>query len=137
MSARFAFAGLIAAAIALPVLAQAYEPNSPQPAPAGPNPGTVAANQTVQAKVDARVAANEEGQAQYEADRQAYLAALDQHARDVVANQRAIDRTDARYARQQVAYADAMAAWRWQVRRCKEGHQRACEMPPPNVADFY
>jgi len=130
MSARFAFAGFLAAAIVMPLSAQAYDPNSAQPAPASPNPGTQAANSAVQASVDARVAANEEGQAQYDADRSAYLQALAQH-------DRAVDRTDARYARQQTAYADAMAAWRWQVRRCKEGHQRACEMPPPAVADFY
>lgn len=67
---------------------------------------------------------------QYEADRAAYLAALAQH-------DAAVDRTDARYARQQRAYADAMAAWRQQVQDCKHGHSKACDLPPPNVADYY
>ncbi len=71
-----------------------------------------------------------EQQAQYDADRQAYLAALVQH-------DRAVDRTDARYVRQQRAYADAMAVWRVQVAECKKGRSSACKMPPPSVADYY
>lgn len=69
-------------------------------------------------------------QAQYDVDRQAYLDALVQH-------DRAVNRTDARYVRQQRAYADAMAVWRVQVQECKKGHQRACQLPPPNVSDYY
>jgi hypothetical protein len=69
-------------------------------------------------------------QAQYDVDRQAYLDALMKH-------DRAVDRTDARYMRQQRAYADAMSVWRVQVQECKKGHQRACELPPPNVSDYY
>lgn len=69
-------------------------------------------------------------QAQYAADREAYMAALIQH-------DRAVNRTDARYVRQQNAYADAMAVWRVQVTECKRGHRRACDMPAPNPADFY
>ncbi|MDO6413114.1 hypothetical protein Q4F19_01850 [Sphingomonas sp. BIUV-7] len=69
-------------------------------------------------------------QAQYDVDRQAYLDALVQH-------DRAVDRTDARYMRQQRAYADAMSVWRVQVQECKKGHQRACKLPPPNVSDYY
>lgn len=130
MSAKMLLMGFVAAGLALPALAQAYDPNSAQPAPASPNPGTVQANDQVQQAVDAREAANQEGQTQYDADRASYLQALAQH-------DRAVDRTDARYARQQRAYADAMAVWRWQVRRCKEGHERACELPPPNVSAFY
>jgi len=69
-------------------------------------------------------------QAQYDVDRQAYLDALVQH-------DRAVNRTDARYMRQQRAYADAMAVWRVQVQECKKGHQRACQLPPPNVSDYH
>ena len=130
MSAKKLLAGALALGITLPALAQAYDPNSSQPAPSGPNPGTVAANAQVAATVDAAAAMNAEGQAQYDADRAAYLAALAQH-------DRAVDRTDARYARQQRAYADAMAVWRWQVQRCKQGHQRACDLPTPDPSAFY
>lgn len=69
-------------------------------------------------------------QAQYDADRAAYMVALARH-------DASIDRTDARYARQQRAYADAMAAWRAQVAACKAGHQRACDMPAPDPSAFY
>ncbi|SFR80285.1 hypothetical protein [Sphingomonas jatrophae] len=69
-------------------------------------------------------------EAQYRADRDAYMVALARH-------DRAVNRSDARYARQQIAYADAMAAWREQVRACKKGYRRACDAPAPNVADFY
>lgn len=71
-----------------------------------------------------------EDRAQYEADRAAYMDALVKH-------DAAVNRTDARYVRQQVAYADAMTAWRQQVRACKKGYQRACNAPTPNPADFY
>ncbi|NIJ06605.1 hypothetical protein FHS31_000187 [Sphingomonas vulcanisoli] len=122
---------LIAGAlVATPLLAQAYDPNSPQPAPASPNPGTQAANGAVLSADDMAQAKTAEGDAQYQADREAYMAALAQH-------DRAVNRTDARWARQQAAYADAMAAWRWQAAACKRGNQRACNMPTPNPADFY
>lgn len=73
---------------------------------------------------------NAQARVQYEADQQAYYAGLRQH-------RRAVDRTDARYARQQTAYADAMAAWREQVRQCQKGHQRICKQPAPRVSDYY
>jgi hypothetical protein len=130
MTAKTLLIGLAAAALAVPAIAQAYDPGSAQPAPASPNPGTTAANATVQQAVDAREAIAAGGQAQYEADRQAYLDALVQH-------DRAVNRADARYVRQQRAYADAMAVWRWQVQKCKQGSQRACDLPSPNPADFY
>lgn len=81
-------------------------------------------------QADASANRSNEAEAQYQADRAAYQDALVRH-------DAAVDRTDARYARQQRAYADAMAAWRVQVQACKRGHQRACDMPPPNVADYY
>ncbi|WP_420138212.1 hypothetical protein [Sphingomonas sp.] len=69
-------------------------------------------------------------QAQYEADRAAYMDALVKH-------DRAVNRTDARYVRQQNAYADAMRVWRAQAYACKHGNSRACKAPTPNPADFY
>ncbi len=101
---------------------------------AGGAPGTAALNSqtgsAAAAATDATLAQYQDSQAQYDADRAAYLDALAKH-------DAAVDRTDARYARQQVAYADAMRAWRRQVWACKHGHHRACDMPPPNPATFY
>ncbi len=100
-------------------------------------PGTAALNNQVQSTTQANNDANaatmaqyQESQADYDADRQAYADALVKH-------DAAVNRTDARYVRQQVAYADAMRVWRRQVWACKHGHQRACDMPPPNPAAFY
>ena len=100
-------------------------------------PGTAALNNQVQSTTQANNDANaatiaqyQESQAEYDADRQAYMAALVRH-------DAAVNRTDARYVRQQVAYADAMRVWRRQVWACKHGHQRACDLPTPNPAAFY
>lgn len=100
-------------------------------------PGVASMNSKVAAATSANVAANDaaiaqyqESQAQYDADRQAYMDALVKHDASV-------NRTDARYVRQQRAYADAMRVWRTQVWACKHGHQRACDMPPPDPARFY
>ncbi len=68
--------------------------------------------------------------AKYAADRDAYMAALIEH-------DHAVDRYDRRYARQQDAYADAMAAWRRQVDACHRGISAACRAPTPRVSDFY
>jgi hypothetical protein len=78
----------------------------------------------------ANAAASDSAEAQYDADRAAYMDALIKH-------DAAVNRTDARYVRQQSAYASAMAAWRIQVDACKRGHHRACELPSPNPADYY
>jgi hypothetical protein len=100
-------------------------------------PGTASLNNqvagTTQANNDANaavIAQYQESQADYDADRQAYMQALVKH-------DAAVNRTDVRYVRQQAAYADAMRVWRRQVWACKHGHQRACDMPPPNPAAFY
>jgi len=100
-------------------------------------PGTAAINNqvatTTQANNDANaatIAQYQETQAQYDADRAAYMDALVKH-------DSAVNRTDARYVRQQRAYADAMRAWRAQVWACTHGHPRACDAPTPNPADFY
>ena len=65
-----------------------------------------------------------------DADRAACMGALARH-------DAAVDGTDARYVRQQRAYADAMAVWRIQVEECKRGHRKACDMPPPDVTAYY
>ena len=94
------------------------------------SPYTTRLNSGVVAAHDARTSTGMSDQAQYNADRQAYMDALARH-------DAAVDRTDARYIRQQGAYADAMTAWRGQVRACKKGYKRACNAPTPNPADFY
>jgi hypothetical protein len=94
------------------------------------NNQVAAADASVQATNDANAALSAEQQAQYETDRQAYMDALVHH-------DAAVNRTDARYVRQQRAYADAMLVWRRQVYACKHGHQRACDLPPPDPSRFY
>lgn len=155
------FLGVLLAATALaPVLAQTAPPpapegsaqevargyaNPPMPNQAAINAGGQAATASLnnqvaaadaatqssnQAAADANAAMSAEAQAQYQADRESYMAALVQH-------DHAVNRTDARYARQQQAYADAMYAWRRQVYACKHGHPRACDMPAPDPSRFY
>lgn len=82
------------------------------------------------AQTSAAATLSADQQAQYDVDREAYVAALVKH-------DAAVNRSDARYARQQRAYADAMSVWRIQVAECKQGKQAACRMPPPNVSDYY
>jgi hypothetical protein len=101
-----------------------------RPATAALNNQVAAADASVQATSDANAAMNAEQQAQYEADRQTYIDALVRH-------DAAVNRTDARYVRQQRAYADAMFAWRRQVYACKHGHKRACDLPPPDPSRYY
>ena len=97
-------------------------------------PATAALNNQVaatsQTNSDANAVDAAANQAQYDADRAAYIDALVQH-------DRAVNRSDARYVRQQNAYADAMRVWRAQVYACKRGKQSACRAPTPNPADFY
>jgi hypothetical protein len=121
------FAGglLLAATLSFPALAQTADPVDPQM-----RAGAAALNNQVAADQNARAQRDAAAQAQYDADRESYLTALMQH-------DAAVDRTDARYVRQQVAYADAMEAWRFQVAACKKGKRKACDMPPPNPADYY
>lgn len=107
----------LAAALALPAVAQEAQT-------------TATLNANVATANDAAATTNAVNQAQYEADRQAYMDAL-------VAHDAAVDRGDARYVRQRNAYADAMAAWRMQADACKRGHQKACRKPTPNPADYY
>lgn len=69
--------------------------------------------------------------AQYRRDRRAYMAAVMRKHRQ------SVSRYNYRYARREMAYANAMAAWRRQVSACKGGNRRACNAPSPRVADFY
>lgn len=69
--------------------------------------------------------------AQGRMDRRAYQAVV------MAQHHRAVNRYDRRYARQQRAYANAMAAWRRQVTACNHGNRRACRAHSPRVADFY
>lgn len=69
--------------------------------------------------------------AQDRMDRRAYAAAI------TARHDRAVNRYDRRYLRQQTAYTNAMAAWRRQVAACKHGNRRACKAPSPRVANFY
>lgn len=70
-------------------------------------------------------------QAQYQHDRRAYMASV------MARHRQSVNRYHRRYARQELAYADAMAAWRRQVNACHRGDRRACRAPAPRVADFY
>lgn len=74
--------------------------------------------------------ANSAGEAQYEADMAAYRAEVQANRQEVMADQ-------ARYERQQRAYADAMAVWRKQKAACDRGVLKECKKPTPNPADFY
>jgi hypothetical protein len=152
MSAKPLIGLLLAAAVMVPSLAQTTTPatttpgRSPQedyqrgyaatPMPnqeainAGGAAGTASLNGQAAVASGANTADVAATQAQYDADRAAYIDALVQH-------DAAVNRTDARYARQQNAYADAMRVWRAQVYACKHGKRRACDMPPPNPATFY
>lgn len=121
---------VLAAAGAGPALAQLADTPT-APAAATTDQLNAASAAYSQARDDNRAAVEQaEETAEHRADRDAYVAAL-------VAHDRAVNRADARYARQQMAYADAMAAWRQQVAACRRGHDRACEAPTPRVADFY
>ncbi len=120
----------LAAAMAAPVLAQVAE--TPPAATAPTTDQLNAASSAYVERRDENRAMQQQAaeSAEHRADRDAYMAAL-------AAHDRAVDRADARYVRQQMAYADAMAAWRQQVIACRRGNNRACEAPTPRVADFY
>lgn len=96
----------------------------------GADPGTSMANASVNGVVQQTQATNAANQAQYQSDLAAYTAAMQAHGH-AVANQ------DVHYARQQQAYAQAMEDWRIQDAACKRGHQRACNAPSPDPANYY
>lgn len=117
-----------AACIALPASAQT---DSGRPAQdAQEQPVTQTLNRDGAAEAATAGAANEANQAQYDLDRAAYRA-------EVVSRREKIMFDEATYARQQAAYADAMAAWRLQTDECKRGILKACKQPTPVPADFF
>lgn len=69
--------------------------------------------------------------ADYRRDRRAYMAAVMRRQRLSVSRYRL------RYARREMAYANAMAAWRRQVSACHRGDRHACNAPAPRVANYY
>ncbi|RZM34450.1 MAG: hypothetical protein EOP67_16985 [Sphingomonas sp.] len=89
-------------------------------------PVVAAANRQALAESAQGGAVLAEDQARYAADVAAYHAALREHGRDVAVS-----------ARQERAYAMAMADWRAQVDACDRGRRRACEAPAPNPADYW
>lgn len=101
---------------------------------AGGQGGTAALNSGVNDNLQNVQAMNAANQAIYQADAASDQARYDADLRE---HDRSIARTDAHYRHQQRAYADAMAAWRLQVRDCLAGHRMACNMPPPDPASFY
>jgi len=103
-------------------------PNSPDAT--GGNAGTTSLNTGVAAGTTAQLEGNAEAQAQYANDMASYRQAVEAHARASIRDQ-------ARYDNQQRAYADAMFAWRMQVRACERGRVKACKAPTPDPADFY
>jgi hypothetical protein len=121
---KFMLAGLLLAT-ATSVSAQTPDPADPQA-----HAGAAGLNRQVAVANAANAGRDAVAQAQYDADRAAYVDALVRH-------DAAVDRTNARYVRQQTAYADAMEAWRFQVAACKKGKRKACDMPPPNPANYY
>ena len=115
---------LAALLIALPgaAAAQTDAVRQPTAAVAGANTDVaVAADVSANAQSGAAL----DAKAQYAADMAAYNRTLDRN-----------DRRQRRYARNQRAYADAMAAWRIQVRDCHQGVTAACNAPTPDPAAF-
>ncbi|WP_203310461.1 MULTISPECIES: hypothetical protein [Sphingomonas] len=96
-------------------------------------PGVAAANAQVAAQAQmqggAVDAVNAADSADYRADVRRYRAAM-RARRQVIAADAALQ------ADRERAYAMAMADWREQVRACKRGHTRACNMPSPDPQTY-
>lgn len=93
-------------------------------------PVTQALNNNVAANAQANTAVSDAQQNQYELDRASFRA-------EVAARREKIEMDQEAYAKQQSAYADAMAAWRIQNDECKRGILKSCKKPTPVPADFY
>lgn len=93
-------------------------------------PVTQALNNNVAANAQASTAVSDSQQNQYELDRASFRA-------EVAARREKIEMDQEAYAKQQMAYADAMAAWRIQNDECKRGILKSCKKPTPVPADFY
>ena len=92
-------------------------------------PVTQALNNNVAANAEANSAVIDAQHNQYELDRAAFRA-------EVVARREKIEADQEAYTKQQMAYADAMAAWRIQNDECKRGILKSCKKPTPVPADF-
>ena len=123
---------------AAPLMAQTSYPGTDSPtktdpahvaADAAEKPQTQSLNNEVDSNIAHTEVANAANQAQYYADKAAYIAAMREHRRDVAI-------TDDVFIRQQAAYAQAMADWRVQTAACKRGHQRACDLPSPDPMNY-
>lgn len=110
-------------------LSQAQD-SSNSAADAREQPVTQALNQDGAADAQTANAVSDAQQSQYELDRAAFRA-------EVAARREKILSDEAAYAKQQNAYADAMAAWRTQNDECKRGILKSCKKPTPVPADFY
>ena len=98
--------------------------------PTSGNPATTSLNTNVAVGTSAQLEGNAEAQSQYANDMAAYR-------KSITAAGNATIRDQARYDNQQRAYADAMFAWRMQVKACDRGHVKACKAPTPDPADYY
>ena len=138
MSIKAIFLAVVVAVSAVPVLAQTGSMNpraetrgqsmskaDPAPKRRGPTARQLNASNARYYRMRSRA------RAQDRMDRRAYMAAVSAR------HHRAVNRYDRRYARQQTAYANAMAAWRRQVAACKRGNRQACKAPTPRVSNFY
>ncbi|MBU3079393.1 hypothetical protein [Sphingomonas quercus] len=147
MSSAKMMIGAVLAMLAAPLTAQAPAPMQEGDTPkqravnAVEAPVTQHLNQTVDAATAARDAQRADAanaaadlsaaqQEQYAADMSAYRSSVQAHRMELA-------RDEVRYARQQRAYADAMAAWRLQAHDCQKGSKAACNAPPPDPAAFY
>ena len=74
--------------------------------------------------------ANATAEGQYQNDLLVYRKAVAEHSAGTMSDK-------ARYERQQVLYAQAMAAWRKQDAACKTGDTEGCKHPSPDPKDFY
>ena len=139
---------LCAAAMATAAPALAQVPN-PDPAPEAPvdrgydvstpkhdaidvqeAPVTRALNNDANQAATVNAIGSAMDQQQYRDDLAAYHDAVMAHHADAMSDQ-------ARFSRQQRAYADAMAQWRAQTDACNKGKLKACKLPTPNPADYY
>ena len=93
-------------------------------------PVTKALNGQVGVATSDAMVQNATNQETYAADMAKYRARVEANAHATMADQD-------RYARQQHAYADAMAAWRVQTEACQKGSKAACNAPVPDPASFY
>lgn len=139
---------LAMAALAAPLAAQQPVPN---PTPAQELPADrgydkhTAKHDAVDAQEQSTTQALNSGQAgagaaaaeQAAINQEAYAADKAKYRAAVMANARATAEDQARYERQQIAYADAMAAWRKQKAACEAGDKKGCTRPEPDPATFY